>query len=200
MSAARITLLCVAVVGVALAGECGQFSVGECSLAQENIVDIQDLPCDGIDTDRCVGLCQSICSFTSDCNFFSYNVDLQQCTLMQEPSENAYLSTCDVLAGPDSPTLQYCTDTAPEDSCDRFVAEDCVYLGNVLVNQTSFQSASDCQKFLEEFGDIYRAQFFIHDNVPKHLCQLLDSDRRTCSSVTGPQEPAYEDCVEKNTV
>ena len=93
-----------------------------------------------------------------------------------------------------------CIDTAPEDSCDRFVAEDCVYLGNVLVNQTSFQSASDCQKFLEEFGDIYRAQFFIHDNVPKHLCQLLDSDRRTCSSVAGPQEPAYEDCVEKNTV
>merc|ERR1711892_1409028 len=74
MSAANITLLCVTLIGVALAGECGQFSVGECSLAQENIVDIQDLPCDGIDTDRCVGLCQRICSFTSDCNFFSYNV------------------------------------------------------------------------------------------------------------------------------
>ena len=117
---------------------------------------------------------------------------------MQEPSENAYVSTCDVVAGPDSPTLKYCLENTLQDSCDRFIPENCEYLGNVVFNTTNVQSPTGCQELLVDLGDIYKADLFLHDiDPPYQLCQLLDSATKTCSSVAGPQEPPYKDCHSK---
>merc|ERR1712179_482307 len=172
------------------AGECGDFSVGECGLEEDNIVEIKNVPCNGRDTKHCVKACQRLCKIDSACNFFSYNLDGFECILMREPSENAYVSTCDVVAGPGSPTLKYCLENTLQDSCDRFIPENCEYLGNVVFNTTNVQSPTGCQELLVDLGDIYKADLFLHDiDPPYQLCQLLDSPKKTCSSVAGPQEP-----------
>ena len=185
---------------IVLAGDCGAFSVGECSPSQEDVIEVQHLPCEGIDTHECVRLCQRLCSITADCNFFSYNSELMDCILIQESSENAFLSTCDVLAGPDTPTLQQCAGTTPEDDCDRFVAQDCEYLGTDVFNKTDVHSPSECQTLLADFGSIYKATLFVHDASPRNLCFLKDTDRRTCTSLAGPPEPDYDECVSRAAV
>ena len=178
---------------IVLAGDCGAFSVGECSPRKEDLVGVHHLPCEEI-YHECVRACQRLCLITTNCDLFSYNVDSQVCTLVQESFENAYLSTCDVLAGPDTPTLLQCSETTPEDDCDRFITQDCVYLGKSVLNQTNVGSPSDCQGLLRDFGDMFSATYFVHDVSPKHFCQLKDKDKRTCSSVAGPQAPDYDHC------
>merc|ERR1711872_643046 len=198
MNTCLISLLLLGIFQAALAGKCQQFSVGECGLENDNIVEIKNVSCDGGDPDACFVICQRFCHASSPCNFFTYNVDREECVLMKEPSENAYVSSCDVVAGPASPTLKYCLENTPFESCDRFIAEDCVYEGNVVFNMTNVESPNTCQELLADLGDFYKAEFFIHDiDPPTQLCQLLDtgSERRTCSLVAGPKEPPYPDCI-----
>ena len=199
MLAGWSVLIWSVILGTTFAGECGEFSVGECGLEEDNIVEIQTVPCTGVDTDDCVEFCQRLCSYNSACNFFSYNVDTFECVLMQEPSENAYVSTCDVVAGPDSPTLKYCLENTLQDSCDRFIPENCEYLGTVKLNMTNMQSPTKCQEALVDFASIYNVVHFVHDiDPPYQLCQLLDSDKKTCSSVAGPTEPPFVECPSKS--
>merc|ERR1719481_1413716 len=140
MITCSISLLFLVIFQAALAGKCQQFSAKECGLENDNIVEIQYVPCGGVDTDICVEICQRLCNDNSACNFFTYNVEEQECVLMQEPSENAYVSSCDVVAGPASPTLKYCLENTLQDSCDRFIPENCEYLGTVKLNKTNVQS------------------------------------------------------------
>merc|ERR1711970_398342 len=113
-------LLCT--VHVSLAGDCGLFSVGECNPLElpEDSVEVAEIPCDGIDYHECAKLCQRLCQTTTNCNFFSYDGAKQECFKIHEKSENEFLGTCDVVAGPESPTLEDCVDDIPDDECDRF--------------------------------------------------------------------------------
>merc|ERR1712215_382898 len=111
-----------------LGGDCGLFSVRECNPSEEDLAGAPvHLPCEGIYHD-CVRSCQILCSFTSNCDFFSYNIASQTCTLINQSADNAYFSTCDVLGGPPPPSIQQCSATAPE--------EDCTYQGTSVLTQT----------------------------------------------------------------
>jgi len=117
--------------------------------------------------------------------------------MLQEVSQNHYLSTCDIIAGPASPTLTFCADTLPEDSCDRFVAEDCFYSGESVFNLTNVVSATECQGLLKDFGDIYKADVFVYDGTPTYLCELQVTNKRTCIALAGPDTPDYDICKTK---
>merc|ERR1711970_196182 len=186
--------LLLSVLHVSLSGDCGIYTVGDCLPLQDTVLGVELLPCDVEDVHLCVSLCQQFCLVTANCNFFSYHTDSQECYLIQETSENEFLSSCDVVAGPDSPTLEECTEQPPEDDCDRFVGQDCVYLGESLFDVNDIGSAFECQTMLIEFSLLFKATYFVYDVSPTHTCQLMDTDSRTCSSVAGPRVPGYDKC------
>merc|ERR1712215_217104 len=195
-SAGSISFI-VFLVHFSVARDCGTFSVGECNRLEGGIVDVGTLPCGGINTHQCARICQLLCLLTANCNFFSYIGVNHECYLIHEKSENEFLGTCDVVAGPESPTLEECVENTPEDVCDRFVPQECTYLGETVFEQKDTWSSSECQSLLKDYGYIFQATFFVYDESPKHICQLKDTDRRTCNSVAGPQEPDYLFCVNK---
>ena len=179
----------------AYAGDCGHFSVGECDPSIEQIVGSQNIPCPpDQDVNACIGICQRICSITASCDFFSYDTISSECTMLRERTENEFFSTCDVVAGPGSPTLLQCTSDLPEDACDRFVLQDCSHSGNWVFNQTDVYSPTECQAFLRDIGNFYDGVMFRHDVSPIHLCQLLDSEVKSCTAVAGPTSPDYGTC------
>merc|ERR1719300_1829416 len=194
MSVLSLAILLLPVTTV-FAGDCGHFSVGECNPANEQIVGTQPIPCqENQDVNECVKICQTICSITSSCDFFSYDTTTKECTMLTERQESDFFSTCDVVAGPGSPTLLQCMSDLPDDACDRFVLQDCDYSGTRVFNQTDVFSPTDCQTFLADIGSFYDGVMFLHDISPIHLCQLLDSEEKKCTAVAGPTSPDYSTC------
>ena len=176
------------------AGDCNRFSIGECFPLVEQIVSSQNIPCaPDQNVNECIGICQRICSITANCDFFSYDTISSECTLLR--SEDEFFFTCDIVAGPGSPTLlQQCRSDLSEDSCGRFVLQDCSFSGNLVFNQTDVYSPAECQAFQRDIGDFYNGVMFRHDVSPSHLCQLLDSEAKSCTAVAGPPSPDYGSC------
>ena len=177
------------------AGDCGHFSVGECNPSNEQIIGTQPIPCqENQDPNECIVICQKICSITNNCDFFSYDTMTKECTLLKERKESEFFSTCDVVAGPGSPTLLQCTGDLPDGACDRFVFQDCKYEGMRVFNQTDVFSPTECQTFLRDIGSFYDGVMFLHDISPTHMCQLLDSEEKSCTAVAGPTSPDFSTC------
>ena len=193
----RVPILAVFLLPVTtvFAGDCGHFSVGECDPSKEQIVGSQQIPCqENQDVNECVAICQKICSITSSCDFFSYDTVTKECTMLTERKESDFFSTCDVVAGPGSPTLLQCMSDLPDDACDRFVLQDCDFAGTSVFNQTDVFSPTECQSFLADIGSFYNGVMFLHDISPIHLCQLLDSEVKFCNAVAGPSSPDFSTC------
>ena len=176
------------------AGDCNRFSIGECFPLVEQIVSSQNIPCaPDQNVNECIGICQRICSITANCDFFSYDTINSECTMLR--SEDEFFFTCDIVAGPGSPTLlQQCRSDLSEGSCGRFVLQDCSFSGNFVFNQTDVYSPAECQAFQRDIGDFYNGVMFRHDVSPTHLCQLLDSEAKSCTAVAGPPSPDYGTC------
>ena len=190
-----LTFVFLLPVTTVFAGDCGHFSVGECKPSNEQIVGSQQIPCqENQDANECIAICQKICSITSSCDFFSYDTTTYECTMLTERKESDFFSTCDVVAGPGSPTLLQCMSDLPDDACDRFVLQDCDFAGTSVFNQTDVFSPTECQTFLAEIGSFYNGVMFLHDISPVHLCQLLDSEKKLCNSMAGPVSPDFSTC------
>ena len=178
----------------AFTGDCGHFSVGHCTPSPEDLLDVKIIPCEAIDPDQCILLCQRFCKLEDKCNYFSYNVESQECSLLEETDQNSYLSTCLAFAGPGSPPLTSCSGDT-EDPCDRFVPLDCFYTGESVLTLSDVTTPTECQELLADFGDIYGATMFIHDASQNNLCDLRAADRKACSALAGPKTPEYSTCI-----
>merc|ERR1711894_261828 len=180
------------------ASDCRLFTVGECTPSNEIWVDEKPVPCDDAsDVDVCVRACQSLCKASDKCKIFSYSLSKQLCTLIQEENFMNYLGGCDVFAGPGNPLIEECANDHPEDPCERFIGQDCIYEGNQVLNLTDVTNAVECQGLLDSLGSLYGASLFVHDASPLNLCELRDSTERTCDAISGPEDPVYSACPPK---
>ena len=181
---------------LASASDCRLFTVGECTPSNDIWVDEISVPCGGAgDVDACVRFCQTLCRANEKCNIFSYSLSKELCTLIQETSIFEYLAGCDVVAGPGSPPLEECMNDHPEDECERFIGQDCIYNGNPILNTTATDPKA-CQDILDESEEVgLGAKLFIHHASPLNHCQLRDSTDRTCDAIAGPEEPVYTACT-----
>merc|ERR1711892_1145061 len=178
---------------------CHQFSVGKCDPEVEVVLAVQHIPCTGVELQQCMAACQSICTVTARCNYFTYEESTADCYLMAQADHNGYLSTCAVLAGPAEPSLAECDSETPSDSCNLFVSEDCAYPGEVVYTSKDVVSPADCQILLSQIGSLFGGDMFIHDTSEENLCEFRSGFQRECSGINGPVSPPYMDCPGEET-
>ena len=129
------------------------------------------MPCESSsDVDMCIKACQMFCLYDAKCNIFSYSVSKQLCTLIQETSFMNYLAGCDVLSGPGHPLIEECAIDHPEEQCERFIGQDCIYTGNQVLNKTNVENPVDCQTLLDAQGGLL---------TRAHVAELLTLMSRT---------------------
>ena len=152
------------------------------------------MPCESSsDVDMCIKACQMFCLYDAKCNIFSYSVSKQLCTLIQETSFMNYLAGCDVLSGPGHPLIEECAMDHPDEQCERFIAQDCIYTGDIKLNKTNVENPVDCQTLLDAQGGLFSANLFVH-YADQDLCQFRGSADKTCDAISGPQDPEYSVC------
>ena len=172
--------------------DCSDFSVGKCNTNQENIIDTKKIP-ENLDFGISVDTCQKICTSIAGCNYMSYDESTRDCTLMNHDIHNGYLSSCDLISGPSSPTLVECDELKP-DSCQLFVRENCQYTGDVMYSSKDVLSAVECQVLLQGIGAAFGAELWIHDALVDNLCEFRSTKAAECTGINGPQAPSYLEC------
>ena len=164
---------------------CKYFTVGGCNPATNEIIDTYDIP----NAENAVSLCQQVCQIQEGCNFFSYNNAVEQCTLFHY----SYLDSCQLIGGSDVPTIDECTPDDLDNTCFSFVKEDCEYQGTAVFHKASVTDTHSCQEILVELGAVLKGVYFVYDSET-HICTFFDSREFTCSTVSGPALPNYEEC------
>ena len=104
-----------------------------------------------------------------------------------------YLAGCDVLSGPGHPLIEECAMDHPDEQCERFIAQDCIYTGDIKLNKTNVENPVDCQTLLDAQGGLFGANLFVH-YADQDLCQFRGSAEKTCDAISGPQDPEYSVC------
>ena len=115
---------------------CSSFSVGSCYPDQEEVIDTFPLP---PNLDAGPALCQDICGVVEGCQYFSYSFSSGSCDLYHY----RYLASCQVVGGPDYPSLDDCLDIV--DTCDSFIQEDCSYTADIVLERLSVTNTHHCQ-------------------------------------------------------
>ena len=145
-----------------------------------------------------VDVCQKICVSISGCNYISYDHASSECLIMNHDIHNGYLISCDLVSGPDSPTLVEC-DNLETDSCQLFVRENCEYTGDVLYSSKDVLSAVECQVLMQGIGVAFGAEIWVHDSTADNLCEFRSTKQAKCSGVNGPPQPSYLECASSKT-
>ena len=102
-----------------------------------------------------------------------------------------------MLGGTAAPGIDECAQEL-ENSCNSFVKEDCTYAGNDVFHKTSVTDAHSCQEILVTLGAVLGGDYFVYDS-DSHVCTFYDSRVFTCSGVSGPALPSYDDCNSNGT-
>jgi len=165
--------------------ECKYFTVGRCDPAQNEEIDVYDLPNGG----GAIFMCQNICQLQEGCSYFLYNSKQEKCYLYHY----RFLESCLIIGGTPSPSLDVCSHIQ-EDSCDSFVRQDCAYDGDLVFNKTSVTNAHFCQALLETVGFVYGAKYFVYDSF-QHECFFYSSVDASCDSLSGPALPDFYQCL-----
>merc|ERR1712080_452847 len=141
--------LCLLLVGLAQASPllpslpagCGDFTVGECSPEQDELIDTYaDIPDSA--------LCQTLCGIQEGCNYFRHSKSSLDCTLYHY----RFLTSCNLIAGPEKPGIDECSHEE-EPSCDSFVRENCVYNGENVLEKESITDSHDCTLYTTKEAD-----------------------------------------------
>ena len=177
--------------------DCSAFSVGKCDSPPESILAVQSIP-GNLDFEVAVDICQKICFSIAGCNYISYDHVKSECLIMNHDIHNGYLSSCDIISGPDSPTLVDC-DRLATDSCQLFVRENCEYTGAVLYSSKDVLSAVECQVLMQGIGVAFGADIWVHDSTADNLCEFRRTREAECSGVNGPPQPSYLECAKSQT-
>merc|ERR1712013_626431 len=170
---------------------CSSFSVGSCYPDQEEVIDTFPLP-PNLDDGPAVAVCQDICGVVEGCQYFSYSFSSGFCDLYHY----RYLASCQVVGGPDYPSLDDCLDIG--DTCDSFIQEDCSYTADIVLERSSLTNTHHCQDLLLILGDVLGAEYWVYDSN-NHTCFLYSSQGRHCDKWSGPGTPDIRDCQSTTT-
>merc|ERR1712112_639339 len=162
--------------------KCTDFTVGACDPESDELIDMYP----SIPNQE---LCQTVCVIQEGCNFFRYSKSSLECTLYHY----RFLTSCNLIAGPKGPLIDTCME-AGDPSCDDFVRENCLYMGNEVLKKDSITDPHACQDLLINVGFIYSAVYFSFDSNAQ-VCTLYDSMDMDCDAISGPRDPLFETCA-----
>ena len=173
-----------------VSAQCSLLTVSECQPDLDEVILTVPLP----SYEGAAQLCQELCGVQEDCEYWSFNADTLDCSLLAY----CYLHSCDnITAGP-SPDFTECL-CQNSGSCDDIVQENCRLLGTVLWRGDEVRSAHQCQEYLQLLGPGLGGEVFSYSHTDL-VCYILDSGAwDTCSSVSGPRQPSVEQCLATST-
>merc|ERR1711971_735239 len=164
-------------------GACKGVTVGDCQLLDEYVIETLSI---GISAD----LCQDICQQKTNCVVFQHSAE--NCTLLTED----YRQDCGTSGGPTRNPFDNCLGIELN-TCDRFLEEECVYNGEVILSEEDIADAKHCQELCELFED-FGCEYWVYKENPEknhHDCLLLHSDDRECTMTGGPKRPNFIECA-----
>jgi len=166
-----------------VSSQCSLFSVSDCQLRENEIINEIHLPINQGALHACQGLCRS----QGDCTHWRWNDSAQNCTLLAY----SYLHLCQTISSGSENNFNDCVNQ-DSNTCDDFVPENCNMLGNIVLNQ-KLADAHACQEYLQLIGDALNAQVFIFSETDQ-ICYLLDSSEKICDTLSGPRDPVVDGC------
>ena len=103
-----------------------------------------------------------------------------------------YLDSCQLIGGTAQPMLDECAQEL-ESTCNSFVQEECTYAGTDIFHKSSVTDAHSCQEILVTLGEVLGGDYFVFDSDTS-ICTFFDSREFTCSSLSGPVMPSFDEC------
>ena len=103
-----------------------------------------------------------------------------------------YLDSCQLIGGTAQPMLDECAQEL-ESTCNSFVQEECTYAGTDIFHKSSVTDAHSCQEILVTLGGVLGGDYFVFDSNTS-ICTFFDSREFTCSSLSGPVMPSFDEC------
>jgi len=157
---------------------CKDVTFGDCPISHEKTVDI--LIFSKIET------CQHSCLLVQDCNFYRFNHQTKECTLMTSVH---YKSICNITAAPAEKQISTCLTTLQP--CGSQGEEECEYTGNDVTRLEGMVSSHNaCQKMCKGTPS---CKYWIYNRMD-HTCILKREGTRICNVYGGPKDPSYEEC------
>jgi len=163
-------------------GLCEEVTVGGCNL--KGVIETYQLNIDESE-------CQVLCYTSTDCAVYQHKEDT--CTLLRED----YRQDCQTSGGLRDNSIDACL-AVDLYTCDRFLEEDCVYTGEVILTKDDVADAKHCQilcQQLQSTGCQYWVFQLLKNEENKHECVLLKSTERKCSTKGGPRSPSLAECL-----
>lgn len=166
------------------AGDCEDFTVGDCTLPDETGI-IMQFACA---PESIQDTCQEVCRSLSDCILWSH--DGTTCTLLNKE----YRKGCGTVGAPVDADMDMCEDAIVE-SCSGFDEENCEYFGESIGVDPPDGQISDplvCQQMCKTFSGL-GCTFWVYRDK-QQSCQLLRSSDRICTGISGPKAPPMDQC------
>jgi len=167
-----------------VSAQCSLFSVSDCRLVDNEIINEIPLPIDQGASHVCQGLCRN----QDDCTHWRWSESAQICTLLAY----SYLHLCQTISSGSENNFNDCINQ-DSNTCDDFVPEDCDMLGNVVHEDNTLTDAHACQEVLQLIGSVFGAQVFVFSETDM-VCYLLDSSEKICNTISGPRDPVVDGC------
>jgi len=159
---------------------CKDVTFGECPISHEKTIDISKVS--KIET------CQRTCLKRPDCNFYRFNHQTKECTLMTSVH---YKSICNITAAPAEKQISTCLTTLQP--CGSQGEEECEYTGNDVIKYPpgGIEDGVKCQEQCQNSAPT--CKYWIY-NVMEMTCILKGEGTRICKVYGGPKYPSYEEC------
>merc|ERR1712136_29608 len=159
---------------------CRDVTVGECSVFYD-LVKNDTLP-------TSVPKCQDHCLDFLGCDYFRF--DGHNCSFL----EDDYREDCNVKAGPPDTNVYDCIGVyngAVPGRCNRFLQEDCEYLGETLADVTGLIEHNIlCQMWCDQRSGC--KYWIYHEDIKR--CILKKDSKRNCKTWGGQPEPEFDYC------
>jgi len=161
---------------------CMDITVDDCS--EENVNVIDSLSMDTLED--CKKLCGDV--FKEDCLSFVYHEDTKMCTVLKD--DFRYVYGCDSI-GSGHDTVQNCLtdDEKYPDQCKKMLESECVYTGDVILEESGVWTPEECF----ELSELLHGDYYVH-KASKKLCKVYGSNERTCKVQRGTADNMPSEC------
>ncbi len=166
-----------------LGSTCRDYTYDSCTVIESEVLErVKD-----VTEEKCQEFCHGV--YSGVCNLFIYNRPQKVCTVSKQ-SQESYIESCEKLGGPETPSIEECSNVAQADPCASLLEAYCIYEGQLLEN---LEHVEDYQRCQDACRLVERCNYFVYD-VESLTCELLQGSGRSCDLLFGLESPSIEDC------
>lgn len=127
--------------------------------------------------------------YKDDCKSYIYDSNTQLCTLLKDNFYYFLYECTSYGAGHD--TIHNCLedDSKYPDNCKKMVESECLYHGNILLEEHYVSEPEDCFQMSENI----HGEYYVYDG-DSDTCTVYDSNSRTCTVQRGVKDVQPSDC------